>query len=144
MNDKVFIDTNVIVYAHDSGSPTRRDLARDILREAMAEGSAAISSQVLGEFYVTITQKVQKPLSSAIARREIGLLAALEVADIDVPLVDRAIEIHDSLQLSYWDSLIIAAAERTGCATVLSEDMSDNQTYGSVTVRNPFASVPGG
>ena len=144
MNDSVFIDTNVIVYAHDSSSPAKRDQARDILREGIARGSAAISTQVLGEFYVTMTQKVQKPLSSVIARREIGLLAALQVADIDVPLVDRAIEIHDTVQLSYWDSLIIAAAEKLGCTTVLSEDMSDNQTYGSVTVRNPFASVSGG
>lgn len=141
MRDKVFIDTNVIVYAHDDAFPEKRDRARDILRTAMANGSAAISTQVLSEFYVTITKKVEKPLSSASARREIGLLAALEVADIDVPMIDQAIEIHQRWQIGYWDALIIAAATRIGCPSVLSEDLSHDQTYGSVTVRNPFASA---
>ena len=98
-----------------------------------------VSTQVLSEFYVTITKKVEKPLSSDAARREIGLLAALEVVDVDVPMIDQAIQIQTRWQLGYWDALIIAAATRAGCATVLSEDLSHGQTYGTVTVRNPFA-----
>lgn len=138
MNGKAFIDTNVIVYAHDSASPDKRDKARAIIAEGIGSENAAISTQVLSEFYVTITQKVQMPLSSHAARKEVILLSALEVVDIDMPLVARAIEIRERWQISYWDSLIVAAAERAGCSKVLSEDFSDGQVYGGVTVRDPF------
>ncbi len=138
MSGKLFVDTNIIVYAHDASAPQKRDYARDILATGLTDGGVVISTQVLSEFYVTITRKVQKPLSCAEARREIRLLAALEVTDIDFPMVDRAIGLQDRWQVSYWDGLIIAAAERTGCETLLSEDLADGQTYGIVTVRNPF------
>jgi predicted nucleic acid-binding protein len=139
MSGKVFVDTNVIVYAHDDAAPAKRDSARRLLAKGITDGGVATSTQVLSEFFVTITRKVQKPLSAEAARHEIRLLAALDLADIDLALVDRAIEAHGRWQVSYWDGLIIAAAERLGCDTLLSEDLSDGQVYGSVTVRNPFS-----
>jgi predicted nucleic acid-binding protein len=139
MSAKAFVDTHVIVYAHDDAAPAKRDRARHLLARGIAAGGVATSTQVLSEFFVTVTRKVRKPLSSEAARHEVRLLAALELADIDAPLVDRAIEIQERCQVSYWDGLIIAAAERLGCDTLLSEDLTDGQTYGAVTVRNPFA-----
>lgn len=138
MSAKAFVDTNIVVYAHDDEAPSKRDIVRRLLAAGIAEQNVATSAQVLSEFYVTITRKVAKPLSRAQARREIRLLAALELADIDLPLVDRATELQDRWQLSYWDGLVVAAAERLGCDTLLSEDLNDGQQYGSVTVRNPF------
>lgn len=75
---------------------------------------------------------------STLARKEIALLSNLETADVDVPMIERAIDVQDRWQINFWDALIIAAAERMHCPTVLSEDMSDGQVYGGVTVRNPF------
>ena len=101
-------------------------------------GTGATSTQVLSEFFVTVTKKVAKPLSVPVARREVRLLAALEVAEIDIATIDQAIDLHERCHIGYWDALILAAAAKCGCATVLSEDLSDGQTYGAVTVRNPF------
>lgn len=138
MTDKVFLDTNILVYAHDHDSPDKKAVAQAIIFEGLREEAIAISAQVLSEFFVTVTQKIKKPMPVANAKREISLLSNLDVADIDVPMIVRAIDIKQQWTLSYWDSLIIAAAERTECKTVYSEDLSDGQRYGKVTVRNPF------
>ena len=138
MPGKVFLDTNIIVYAHDTASPDRRAKSQAILFESLRNGTGVISSQVLSEFFVTITQKVKQPMSSAAAKKEIVLLSTLATVDIDATLVVEAVNIKERWQLSYWDSLILAAAERAGCGTVYSEDMSDGQHYGSLVVCNPF------
>ena len=109
MPDKVFFDTNILVYAHDSSSSSKKNVSQEL-----------------------------KPLSAAQARKEILLLSNMATVDIDPTLVVRAIEIHEKWQLSYWDALILASAERAGCSTVYSEDLSDGQSYGAVTVRNPY------
>jgi predicted nucleic acid-binding protein len=138
MSDKVFVDTNVLVYAHDDASPAKKALAETIILEGLRSENAAISTQVLCEFHVTVTRKAKRPMPLARAKREIALLSNLETADVDAPMVERAIDIQERWKINFWDGLIIAAAERTRCATVLSEDLSDGQVYGSVTVRNPF------
>jgi predicted nucleic acid-binding protein len=138
MNGKVFLDTNIVVYAHDETAPEKRAKAQTIILDGMRTEKAAISAQVLSEFYVTVTRKAKKPMSLAKARHEVALLSNMETADVDVPTIRRAIDIQERWQISFWDSLIVAAAEQTHCETVFSEDLSDGQTYGSVTVRNPF------
>ncbi|MBT3296287.1 MAG: PIN domain-containing protein [Verrucomicrobia bacterium] len=138
MPAKVFLDANIIVYAHDRARPDRRAQSQAILFESLRNGTGVISSQVLSEFFVTITQKVKQPMSSAAAKKEIVLLSTLETVDIDATLVVEAVNIKERWQLSYWDALILAAAERAGCGTVYSEDMSDGQHYGSLVVCNPF------
>ncbi len=138
MPDKVFLDTNIIVYAHDKASPDRKAKSQAILFECLRNGTGVISAQVLSEFFVTITQKVKQPMSSDAAKKEIVLLSTLTTVDIDATLVVEAVNIKERWQLSYWDSLILAAAERAGCGTVYSEDMSDGQHYGSLVVCNPF------
>lgn len=136
--EKVFFDTNILVYAHDSDSPEKQATSRALLFQSLREGTGVISPQVLSEFFVTVTQKVAQPLTEERARKEIVLLSTIASIDLDATLVIRAIEMKKRWQLSYWDALILAAAERAACNIVYSEDLSDGQTYGQVRVANPY------
>ena len=138
MNDKAFIDTNVLVYAYDSGDPARQAIARSILRRSLLEDSAALSSQVFSEFFVVVTRRITPPMTGPEAWKILRTLSTLQVAEIDLDLVNRAIETHIRHRISYWDALIVAAAERTGCSRILSEDLGHNQRYNDVLIENPF------
>ena len=138
-NPRVFIDTNVIVYTYDDDAPVKRDEARRIIKDAFINNTGVVSGQVLGETYVTLTKKIGISVNNALD--EIRRYSRFRVVEITSNLVLRAIEIQADFQLSYWDSLIIAAAEFASCDTVWSEDLNDGQHYGSVTVRNPFAGL---
>ena len=136
---RVFFDTNIVVYTYDEDAPSKRDVARMMMKDSLVAQTGVVSGQVLGETYVTLTKKLK--ISVEDAREEIQRLASFHVVEISSSIVLRAIEMQEEYQLSYWDSLIIAAAEFASCDTVWSEDLSDGQCYGSVTVRNPFASL---
>ena len=136
---RVFFDTNIVVYTYDEDAPSKRDVARMMMKDSLVAQTGVVSGQVLGETYVTLTKKLKVPVEDA--RDEIRRLSGFHVVDISPSLVLRAAEIQEDHQLSYWDSLIIAAAEFASCDTVWSEDLSDGQSYGSVTVRNQFASL---
>lgn len=133
---RVFFDTNVIVYSHYDGSPPKRDKARALMEEAFSDGTGVVSGQVLGETFVTLTKKIG--IDPDAAADEIAKYSGFKVVEISSSIVLRAIQIKIECQLSYWDSLIIAAAEAASCEIVWSEDLNDGQTYGSVTVKNPF------
>ncbi len=135
MTGKVFLDTNVLMYAGDRGSPAKREVARAIMEEH--GGFAAVSTQVLQEYFVVATRKMGvAPLSA----KEVvnATCARFEVITVDLGVVSRAIDGSILWQVSFWDALILAAAETAACATVLSEDLNAGQRYGSVEVRNPF------
>ena len=134
-----FFDTNVIVYMHDDDAPAKRDVARRIVKDAFIKNTGVVSGQVLGETYVTLTRKIGIPVNDAL--EEIRRCSRFRVIEITSNLVLRAIEIQSEYGLSYWDSLVIAAAEFASCDIVWSEDLNDGQRYGSVTVRNPFAEL---
>ena len=136
---RVFFDTNVLVYSHDISVPEKCQKAKDLLNDAFIGNTGVVSGQVLSETFVTLTRKMGVP--TADARDEIRKLSGFHVVDISSSLALRATEIQEDHQLSYWDSLIIAAAEFASCDTVWSEDLNDGQSYGSVTVRNPFAAL---
>jgi predicted nucleic acid-binding protein len=138
MPDKVFFDTNVLVYAHDAASLEKKEKSRSLLFQSMRDNSGVLSPQVLSEFYVTVTQKMKKPISPNQAKLEVELLSAMATVDLDAALVLEAIDLKIRYQISYWDALIIAAANRAGCKTLYSEDLSAGQVYGAVTVQNPF------
>ena len=133
---RVFFDTNVVVYAQDLTEPWKRDKAQKMICDALADGTGVVSGQVLGEMYVTLVKKLR--FDDERAAEEIRQLAQLKVVEISSALVLRAIQIKTECQLSYWDALIIASAEAASCEMVWSEDLNDGQTYGEVTVRNPF------
>jgi len=139
MSARQFLDTNVLVYAYDTGSPEKQDVARTLLREALRSGNAVVSAQVLGEFFVTVTRRIPDPLTVGEAQEAVSALQGLPVVDVDGAMVDRAIDTLRQYQISYWDALILAAAERAECEAVLSEDLSAGQMYHGVRVGNPFA-----
>jgi predicted nucleic acid-binding protein len=137
--NRAFFDTNVLVYAHDAADDKKRAKAQAIILEGLKTGAGVISAQVLCEFYVTVTRKIATPLSLDAARLELSLLGRLNVVETDATLVLRAAAMQAKWQTSFWDALILAAAERARCATVWSEDLASGKTYGTVRVLNPFA-----
>jgi len=134
---RAFLDTNVLVYAVDEGEPEKQTVARDLLGSA-GDNEFVLSTQVLSEFYVVVTRKLDAPLPEEVAAQAIELLGRLSVVAADVELVRAAIRIGRRSQLSYWDALVVAAAEAAGCERLLSEDLGDGQAIGGVRVENPF------
>ena len=138
MNAKAFLDSNILVYAYDSSCPEKQRRAQGCIQDGLLQEEAAISPQVLSEFFVVVTQKITKPISAAGALEIIETLQSLLIVDIDYALVVRAIEAQTKFKISYWDSLIIAAAERAQCKRILSEDLNAGQVYWGMCVENPF------
>jgi predicted nucleic acid-binding protein len=134
---RAFVDTNVLVYAVDEDEPEKRDAARELLGSTQP-GELALSAQVLGEFYVTVTRKLARPISEAQAAELLQWLELLPVVAIDAALAKHAVAVSRSAQLSYWDGLVVAAAVRAGCRRLLSEDLNDGQVIATVRVENPF------
>ena len=140
--DRFFIDSNVLVYSYDSADPDKRSVAQQLIADLVGNRNGFISVQVLGEFFVSVTRRIQNPLSIKEAAAAVDLLGTLPVIDIDSMMVRRAIVTHGRYGTTYWDSLIIAAAERAGCTSILSEDMNTGQSYHGILAVNPFASEP--
>ena len=138
MNDKYFLDTNIIVYAHDSTTPTKQEIAQEYIFNGIREHTGVISAQVLSEFFVTVTKKIKQTLSIPVARHSIALLSTLQVVDIDFDIVLRAIRMQEEYHIGYWDGMIIAAAERARCKTLYTEDLNPGQTYAGIMCINPF------
>ena len=138
MTERVFVDTNVWVYAVDTAEPAKRERARAAIAPR-PDAHITISSQVLSEFYAVVTRKLAAPLSKEQAAQMVDRLSQLPVVAVDADLVVRAIAGSRAWDITLWDALIIRAAEVAGCAVVLSEDLTDGATYGSVRVSNPLA-----
>ena len=137
MTSRVFIDTNVWVYTVDEGEPDKQMQAQQVLEPTPGK-DLVVSAQVLGEFYVAVRRKLAETLPEADAVALVDRMRQLPVVPVDANLVSAAIANTREWQLSYWDALIIAAAEASGCDLVLSEDLNHGQMYGSVRVENPF------
>ena len=139
MSGRAFLDTNVLVYAVDDADPHKRDRARQLLAEA-DPGDLVLSTQVLCEFYVVVTRKLDCPLPDGVAAEAVADLSQLPlIVATDAELVRAGIATCQRWQLSFWDGLIVAAATAAGCDLVLSEDLSDGARLGSVRIENPFA-----
>lgn len=138
MKDKVFFDTNILVYANDTNNQIKQDIASELIKAAMLENTAVISVQVLSEFWVTVTQKIEEPLPVAIAEHQIEILGSMKIVDLDYSIFRDALKIQKMNKLSYWDSLIISAANSAGCGIMYSEDLNDGQKIMDLTIVNPF------
>lgn len=141
MTDAVFADTNVWLYAIDRDEPAKQATARAVLSERTGV-RIVTSSQVMSEFYVNATRKLARPVSPEVAARMVEQMAKMEVVAIDAGRVRAAIDGSRAWRISYWDALIVAAAQAAGCARLLSEDLADGVTYGTVRVENPFRARP--
>jgi len=133
---KIFIDTNIFVYSIDQKDPNKRDKARNILKRLVEVHQPVISTQVIKEFYVIASTKLKA--DSFIIKSIVHNFRNLEVVNNDLELIEQAIDISTISRLSFWDSLIIAAAEKANCELVFSEDMNPGQTYRGLMLVNPF------
>ena len=141
MSDDVrFVDTNVFVYLFDGDSPEKQEVARRLLDERREE--LVLSIQVLGEFYVTVTRKLAKPLAPETARKAVADLCALRVRPVLPELVQTAVQRSNASQISYWDALIVESAIDAGAELLLTEDLQHGQKFGRLRVVNPFLDEP--
>ncbi|PWU01812.1 MAG: VapC toxin family PIN domain ribonuclease [Terriglobia bacterium] len=136
MTARVFLDTNVLVYAAlGTGKDERK---RERALELIESEDFGTSAQVLQEFFVTVVKKAARPLPAREALEWIEQWSAFPCQAVDHQLVRIAIELSERYAISYWDAAILAAAEALGAHTVYSEDLNDGQRYGQVRVINPF------
>lgn len=137
-NPLQFVDTNVLIYAHDRSAGAKHDRARALMVKLWEDRAGCLSIQVLQEFYVNATRKVAQPISPEQAAQIIADLAVWQVHQPEVSDVLEAIRLQASQQLSFWDAMILASARRLGCEVLWSEDLNTGQDYEGVVVRNPF------
>ncbi len=143
MNDeRTFVDTNVLVYAHDLDAGPRRDVARTTLVDLWARRTGVVSTQVLAELFVTLTRKVLQPLTPSAARQIVIEYSAWSVHRPEASDISAAAELHERHQLAFWDALIVISAQRSGCSRLLSEDLQDRQRFGTLQVIDPFGAAP--
>lgn len=136
---RTFVDTNILVYAYDRADIEKHDRAVATLAE-LDPGDLIISTQVLSEFFVVATRPNQRLLSPQAARDAVVALSVTTVEPVDVDLVRRALDVHSTALVSYWDALILAAAVRAGCARLLTEDLTAGSIVQGVRIENPFRS----
>ena len=133
-----FFDTNLLVYLFDSASPEKQGKARDVFSERAQRDEVLLSTQVLQEFYVTVTRKLASPLSAAQAERLVRDFAAFPVVSTDAPLVVAAVALSRRHRLSLWDAMIVVAARAGGATELLTEDLQHGQVLEGVRIDNPF------
>ena len=133
-----FIDTNVLVYAHDRSAEDKHERAASLITRIAEEGSGRLSVQVLQEFYWIVTRKVPKPLTHRAALNVLEDFATWPVFTPSIEHVIRAAELGARHRLSFWDAMILCAAIETEAGILWSEDLSPGRRFESVTVRNPF------
>lgn len=138
MSADYFVDSNVLVYAHDAGAGSRHAVARDLVRRLWRDRTGVISTQVLQEVYVTVRRKAERPVSREEALRLIEDYLSWEVVVNTESSVVEAIRIEERFGISFWDALIVHAAQSAGAGTLYTEDLNHGQEYGSVAAVNPF------
>ena len=138
MSALVFVDTNVLIYARDPGELSKQRRAQEWLAHLWRDGLGRTSMQVLSEFYVNVTRKLAVPVAPEHAWQEVTTFLAWRPQPIDDALMRRAWEIEQRHRLSWWDSMVVAAAQLQDCELMLTEDLQDGTVFGGVTVRSPF------
>jgi predicted nucleic acid-binding protein len=135
---KVFVDSNVLIYAYDTDSERKRLTAQRILLDLWQERAGALSMQVLQEFYVNSTRKLASPLSKDKARSIVNQFSYWCVETTPAEIL-RAFQIEDEARINFWDALIIAAALKARALRILSEDLNPGQRIAGILIENPFA-----
>lgn len=140
MSDKYFVDTNVLMYAHDRSAGVKHSRASALVQSLWNSGEGVLSTQVLQELCINLRRKANPPLTIDETRRLLQDYMSWEVVVNTPESTIHALDIEIRYKLSFWDALIIHAAERSGAETLYSEDLSDGQTYGMIRVINPLKS----
>ncbi len=138
MSDNIFVDTNILLYSRDASEPEKQGIASTRIAELWDKRNGRLSVQVLNEYFVNATRKLNPGLSPEEAWDDIEALSAWDPLPIDMAMLTRSFAVQRRYRLSWWDSMIIAAAETAGCTHILSEDLSHGASYFGITVENPF------
>ncbi|MDT8451000.1 MAG: PIN domain-containing protein [Wenzhouxiangellaceae bacterium] len=141
-SDRVFVDTNVLVYARDASEPSKQPQAAEWMASLWRSKRGRLSTQVLSEYYQTVTRKLDPGLDRETARADVEDLMRWNPTPIDDDTLAGAWMLEDRFALSWWDALIVAAARQNGCRHLLSEDLQHGQVFDDVEVVNPFSAAP--
>ena len=142
MADSVFVDSNVLIYSRDASEPEKQKQAMAWMDYLWRTRVGRLSFQVLQEFYVTVTAKLDPGLDRESARKDIRSFLTWRPIPVDARILDAAWHIQDRYRLSFWDALIISAAQIADCRYLLTEDLQEKQTFDKLEVVNPFHTIP--
>jgi predicted nucleic acid-binding protein len=140
MSDKTFVDTNVLIYAYDVDAKAKHELAKSALRELWIQRTGVLSLQVLQEFYVNATRKIEKPLPRRAAQSVVSTYLGwcMETTPAEIA---AAFRIEEEARINFWDALIVASAAKAGTVRIFSEDLNAKQIIAGIRVENPFAGL---
>jgi predicted nucleic acid-binding protein len=138
MADKYFVDTNILIYAHDRSTGIKHERARELIERLWTSGQGVLSTQVLQELCINLRRKVARPLPVDEIRQIIHDYMSWQIVVNTAEAVIQALEIEMRYKTSFWDALILQAAEQSGAAILYSEDLAAKQSYGTVRVVNPL------
>jgi predicted nucleic acid-binding protein len=138
MSDKYFVDTNILMYAHDSAAGEKHARAKALVEALWESRSGVVSTQVLQELAVNLRRKAKKPLDAKGTRDIVSDYLAWQVVVNGGDSILEALDLEARYQISFWDALVIQAAQVAGAEILYSEDLSDGQRYGTVQVKNPL------
>lgn len=140
MSDRYFVDTNILMYAHDAASGDKHQQAKALVERLWETRAGVVSTQVLQELAVNLRKKAKKTLDAKTTREIVSEYLAWQVVVNGGDSILEALDLEARYQLSFWDALVIQAANASGSTILYSEDLSDGQRYGAVQVVNPFQS----
>jgi predicted nucleic acid-binding protein len=137
MSGRTFVDTNVLIYAHNLDAGKKHEIAKAVLHELWSERMGILSMQVLQEFYVNVTRKIPTPLPKNSARLVVDSYGiwCIETTPAEI---SAAFRIEDESQIDFWDALIVSSAVKGGANRILSEDLNAGQRIAGVFIENPF------
>lgn len=138
MSDRYFVDTNILMYAHDTAAGDKHVRAKALVEELWQNRSGVVSTQVLQELAVNLRREAKRPLDAKATRDVVSDYLAWQVVVNGGDSILEALDLEVRYQISFWDALVVQAAEASGVEILYSEDLSDGQKYGSVRVINPF------
>lgn len=139
MSDKYFVDTNILMYAHDTAAGMKHERAKVLVEGLWRDRSGVVSTQVLQELAVNLRRKAGRPVDPETAREIIADYLAWDVVTNTGDSILEALEYEERYRISFWDALVLQAANASGATVLYSEDLSDGQTYRGVRVVNPLS-----
>src|SRR5262245_66450597 len=138
MSDRYFVDTNILMYAHDNAAGEKHERAKTLVEELWRERKGVVSTQVLQELAVNLRRKAARPLDAKATREIVADYLTWQVVVNGGESILEALDLETRYQISFWDALVVQAAQSAGTQVLYSEDLSDGQHYGPVRVINPF------
>lgn len=140
MSDRYFVDTNILMYAHDNTAGEKHERAKSLVEELWRERKGVVSTQVLQELAVNLRRKAARTLDAKATREIVADYLTWQVVVNGGESILEALDLEARFQISFWDALVVQAAQASGAEILYSEDLSDGQTYGPVRVINPLRS----